>query len=407
MRILHVFDHSLPERSGYSLRSAAILREQRRLGWETTQVTGPKHTLASPPRESIDGLDFYRTVSAASALARLPALGQLDVVLRLRARLNEIIRLEQPDIVHAHSPCLNGLAALGLGKPLLYELRSSWEDAAVSSGVTTEGSLRYRASRALETYVLRRADAVVAICRGLALDVVARGVSADRITVVGNAVDADSFARQPEPASLRRELGLDGKYVLGFIGSFFRWEGLALLIEALPHILQSRPDVRVLLVGSGPEEATLRAAVERLHLREYVVFAGSRPHAQVGAAYEAVDLLVYPRVPMRLTEMVTPLKPLEAMALGKVFVASDVGGHRELVRDRATGVLFRAGDVPALAQAVVATAADPELQRRLREAGPRFVRDERTWAGEVARYEPVYRSLMSVRLHGRAVQGRG
>ncbi|HEY7377258.1 MAG TPA: glycosyltransferase, partial [Steroidobacteraceae bacterium] len=137
MRILHVFDHSLPERSGYSLRSAAILREQRRLGWETAQVTGPKHTLAAPARESIEGFDFYRTVSPASALARLPAVGQLDVVRRLRSRLKEIIRLEEPDVLHAHSPCLNGLAALGLGKPLLYELRSSWEDAAVSSGLTT------------------------------------------------------------------------------------------------------------------------------------------------------------------------------------------------------------------------------------------------------------------------------
>ncbi|HEY7378235.1 MAG TPA: glycosyltransferase, partial [Steroidobacteraceae bacterium] len=291
--------------------------------------------------------------------------------------------------------------------PLLYELRSSWEDAAVSSGLTTEGSLRYRASRALETQVLRRADAVVVICRGLQADALARGVSADRLTVVGNAVDADSFARSPARHSLRTELGLDGKYVLGFLGSFFQWEGLALLIEALPQILEARPDVRVLLVGSGPEEAALRAAVDRLGLHDHVVFAGSRPHAEVGAVYEAVDILVYPRVPMRLTEMVTPLKPLEAMALGKVFVASDVGGHRELVRDGSTGVLFRAGDVRALAQAVVATAADPELQRRLREAGPRFVREERTWAGEVARYEPVYRSLMRAGVQGRAVQGRG
>jgi len=233
-------------------------------------------------------------------------------------------------------------------------------------------------------------------------------VSADRITVVGNAVDAEAFAkRAAAPESLRRELGLDGKYVLGFLGSFFQWEGLALLIEALPQILQVRPDVRVLLAGSGPEEATLRAAVARLRLHDYVMFAGSRPHAQVGAVYDAVDMLVYPRVPMRLTEMVTPLKPLEAMALGKVFVASDVGGHRELVRDGSTGVLFRAGDVPALAQAVLSTAADPELQDRLREAGPRFVREERTWAGEVARYESVYRSLLRESAHARAVQGRG
>jgi PEP-CTERM/exosortase A-associated glycosyltransferase len=288
------------------------------------------------------------------------------------------------------------MAALNLGKPLIYELRSSWEDAAVSSGVTTEDSLRYRMSRWLETQVLKRADHVTTICEGLREEAIRRGVAADRITVVPNAVDNEAFrpsARRSDAA--RQQFGLEGRFVLGFIGSFFAWEGLPLLVESLPQVIARRPDIRLLLVGGGPADATVRATVERLKLQPYVTFAGQVRHDAVAAIYDAVDVLVYPRTPMRLTNMVTPLKPLEAMALGKVFIASDVGGHRELVKDRETGVLFRAGDREDLARTILEVADDAALRARLESAGPDFIRRERTWEKVVARYVPVYESVLA------------
>lgn len=380
--------------SGYSFRSQAILREQRKLGLETLQVTGPKHGNAKSPIEVVDAFEFHRVNAGAGPLARLPVLNQVDVVRLLRARLRTIVQATQPHIIQAHSPCLNAMAALGLGLPLVYEMRSSWEDAAVSSGTTHEGSLRYRLSRWLETRVLLRADHVVTICEGLREEVLRRGVPAQRVTVVPNAVDVEAFSARPKPASdAGREYGLEGKCVLGFIGSFFAWEGLPLLVEALKDVVAARPAVRLLLAGAGPDEAAVRAAVARLGLEQYVVFAGQVPHSRVGALYDLVDILVYPRTPMRLTDMVTPLKPLEAMALAKVFVASDVGGHREMVIDGETGVLFKAGDKQALAAAILKVAADPSLRQRLAENGPRYVREQRTWAGVVKRYEPLYREL--------------
>jgi PEP-CTERM/exosortase A-associated glycosyltransferase len=396
MRILHVLDHSLPVQSGYSFRSQAILREQRALGIETAQVTGPKHGARAAPVDSVDGFEFHRANPGSGTLAQLPVLNQLDVIRQLRSRIRSVLASARPDVIHAHSPCLNALAAFGLGKPVAYELRSSWEDAAVSSGTTHEGSVRYRLSRWLETQVLLRAHHVTTICEGLREEAVRRGVDPRRITVVPNAVDADAFAapRTFDP-EVRRRLGLENACVLGFIGSFFAWEGLPLLIEALPQIVASRPDVRLLLVGGGPDEANVRAAVEQLQVGRYVVFAGQVPHAQVAQLYQAVDILVYPRTPMRLTDMVTPLKPLEAMALAKVFIASDVGGHRELVRDRETGVLFRAGSAEALAAAVIEVAGDATLRQRLMTNGPQFVRQERTWAKVVRNYLPVYESLRS------------
>ena len=218
----------------------------------------------------------------------------------------------------------------------------------------------------------------------------------DRVTVVPNAVDNEAFRPSAQKSdAARRQFGLEGNFVLGFIGSFFAWEGLDLLLEALPQVIARRPDIRLLLVGNGPANAALRAMVERLKLQTHVIFAGQVKHDAVAAIYDAVDVLVYPRTPMRLTNMVTPLKPLEAMAMGKVFVASDVGGHRELVNDRETGVLFRAGDREDLARTILEVAGDAALRAKLERAGPEFIRRERTWAKVVARYVPVYESVLA------------
>ena len=157
MRILHILDHSIPLHSGYAFRTLAILKQQRVLGWDTVQLTSTKHYAASEMEELVDGFKFYRTPSNKGLISKLPLLNQLAVIRDLEKRLYEVLKREKVDILHAHSPCLNGIAALRAGKrlkiPVVYELRASWEDAAVNHGSTTEGSLRYKVSRALETYV--------------------------------------------------------------------------------------------------------------------------------------------------------------------------------------------------------------------------------------------------------------
>jgi PEP-CTERM/exosortase A-associated glycosyltransferase len=399
MKILHVLDHSLPIADGYAFRSDAILRGQRALGWQTVQVTGPKHPADAAVQEEIGELSFRRVPAYRGWMTHIPAGDQLGVIAQLRAHLKPIVAAERPDVIHAHSPCLIALAALGLGPPVVYELRSSWEDAAVSSGVTREGSARYRASRALETSVLRRADAVATICEGLRADVLARGVPADRVTVVPNAVTPSEFKppSDSERELARNKLGLDGAYVLGFIGSFFAWEGLSQLVEAMPAILEREPDARVLLVGGGNEELALRQQVARAGLGSKVIFAGRVNQREVTSLYAAVDALVYPRLPMRLTEMVTPLKPLEAMALGRPVIASNVGGHREMIQHHATGMLFEAGSPASLANVVIELRSDPKLQQRLREQGLRYVEAERTWERVIPRYAPLYARVRAAR----------
>lgn len=393
MKILHVLDHSIPLHSGYSFRTLSILREQRMLGWETVHLTTPKQGPTKIESEDTDGLTFYRTPSEKG----VGLLAQMRLTAR---RLRELIQQTQPDIIHAHSPVLNALPSLWdgwqLGLPVVYEMRASWEDAAVDHGTTVEGSLRYKISRALESFALKRADHITTICEGLRSDILSRGIPADRITVVPNAVDAKSFrfGVEADPA-LRQLLGLNGATVLGFAGSFYGYEGLELLLEAARRLLPKHPDLRVLLVGGGPQEAALKAQAQSNGLQDRVIFTGRVPHADVQRYYELIDVLAYPRLPIRLTELVTPLKPLEAMAQGRIFVASDVGGHRELIRHGETGFLFPAGDAGALETAIDTVLANRDMWPRVKAQARQFVEQERTWTTSVSRYAAVYAAVLS------------
>lgn len=397
MRILHILDHSLPLHSGYAFRTLSILQEQRRFGWETSHLTGPKQDCAERLEETVDGWHFFRTPFDGKWLTELPAVAELALMSALTRRLEAVAQQVKPQLLHAHSPVLNAIPALRVGRrlgiPVLYEVRAFWEDAAVDHGRTREGALRYRLTRALETYALKRADAVTTICEGLRSDIVARGIDPMKVTVVPNAVDVEKFMLGREPdESLRDSLGLRGAIVLGFIGSFYAYEGLALLLEAMPKILAVEPRARVLFVGGGTQEGNLKEIAARLALQDKVRFAGRVPHSEVPRYYELIDVLVYPRLPMRLTELVTPLKPLEAMAQGRLLAASDVGGHRELIQDQVTGVLFRAGDVDALAAKVLELLANRRRWAELRAGARRFVETERNWTSTVGRYrQPYYR----------------
>lgn len=398
LRILHVLDHSIPLHSGYAFRTRSILRGQRALGWQTHHVTSAKQGATPQSYELIDGLAFYRSPALARWMARLPLLGQLAVISGLAARLLQVARDVKPDILHAHSPALNAVAALRVGRrlgiPVVYEVRGFWEDAAADHGTSRAWGPRYRLTRGLETWAMRRADAVTTICEGLRADIVGRGIASAKVAVIPNAVDAADLAGTGHgDAGLKARLGLEGRTVLGFIGSFYAYEGLALLLRALPALLVARPEVVLLLVGGGPQEDELKRLAQALGLARQVRFAGRVPHQQVAAYYEAIDVLVYPRLKMRLTDLVTPLKPLEAMAQGRLLVASDVGGHRELIQDGCTGMLFAAGDARALAACVLALLDAPQLWPALRARARLYVEQERSWSGSVGRYRTVYAAL--------------
>ncbi|MBF0371307.1 MAG: glycosyltransferase, exosortase A system-associated [Magnetococcales bacterium] len=401
MRILHVLDHSLPQHSGYAFRTLAILREQRKLAWETHHVTGIKHPWNECLEESVEGFSFLRTPPARGPLAQTPLLGQLNVITTLEKRLLEVAKKIKPDLLHAHSPALNGMAALRVGKrlgiPVVYEVRAFWEDAAVSHGTSHEWGPRYRLTRALESHVLKQADGVTVICEGLRREIIGRGIAKEKITVIPNAVDLERFQPQApsnQPGLIQR-LGLEGREIIGFAGSFYAYEGLSLFMEALPVILTKRPQVAVVLAGGGPEEKRLKKQAQQLGIHNRVLFPGRLPHAEMTAFYQGVDLLVYPRLSMRLTDLVTPLKPLEAMACGVVVAASDVGGHQELIKHGHNGFLFPAGDAQRLARELVTLLEDQTPWESIRQQAREYVTQTRNWPKSVHNYQQTYRNACS------------
>ncbi|GAB6063260.1 glycosyltransferase [Deferrisoma palaeochoriense] len=418
MKILHLLDHSLPISDGYAMRSRKILAAVRAAGFDPVVLTSPKHEQYAPgPVPAEETIDGVRHVRSGAVGTSVPLLGELALTRRVRRHLDRLVGENGVRLIHAHSPVLNALPALGAGRrrgvPVVYEIRAFWEDAAVDQGTHREWGPRYRLIRALETRACRRADAVVTICQGLRADLVARGIPEDKITVVPNAVDPEELRPAPRDPELRARWGAGpDDFVVGFLGSFYHYEGLDLLLHALARLAtavtgdgspvtgsrrgnDSRFTIhdsrapRALLIGGGQEDERLRALARDLGVADRVTFAGRIPHADVPAAYAACDALVLPRKSMRLTELVTPLKPLEAMVLGVPVIASDVGGHRELVADGETGLLFPAGDPAALADRILTLAQNPDLAARLVDQGRRWVLAERTWQ----RNGEIYRGL--------------
>jgi glycosyltransferase involved in cell wall biosynthesis len=400
-RILHVLDHSLPLQSGYTFRTRAILKAQEALGHTVRGVTGQRHVapVSGDDPETHDGLAFHRTPGTPSGPAGLREWREIGA---LAQQIEAVARMWRPEILHAHSPALGGLAAVRagrkLGLPVVYEIRAFWEDAAAGNGTGREGSLRYRLTRALEDRVVAGADAVVTICQGLRDDLIARGNAPERITIMPNGVDLALFGQPLQrDAAFAQSLGLGEGPVIGFLGSFYPYEGLDDLIAAMPAIVAVRPDARLLLVGGGPAEAELRAQATASSAAAAIHFVGRVPHHEVDRYYALVDVVCYPRKAMRLTDLVTPLKPLEAMAQGQLVAASAVGGHRELIEDGVTGTLFPADDPAGLAAAMAALLAYTGMWEERRAVARAFVEQSHDWASNVRRYDPVYQTLLTRR----------
>lgn len=396
-RILHVLDHSLPAHSGYTFRTRALMKAQTAKGWEVAGVTGVRHPEPGPDSETVDGLTFYRTPQIAPAR---PPIREWREIVALAKRIEALVREWKPDLLHAHSPVLDGLAALRVGKklgvPVLYEIRAFWEDAAVGNGTGREGSLRYRLTKGLETHAVKSADAVAVICEGLRGDLIARGIDPDKIIVSPNGVDLDLFGDPPpRDDALGESLVLTADdIVIGYIGSFYDYEGIDDLIAAMPALVAAQPRARLLLVGGGPMEAALKAQAAASPAAAQIHFVGRVPHHEVERYYSLIDILAYPRKKMRLTDLVTPLKPLEAMAQGKLVAASDVGGHRELIEDGATGTLFAPDDPVAIANALADLLENRAMWPERRRTARIFVESHRNWSSNILRYEPVYQRLL-------------
>ncbi len=399
--VLHVLDHSWPVMSGYSIRSRNLITAQHRIGQPMLVVTGPLHELDDPTSSElmVDGVLYQRTPILGTLAGRAlrshwPLLRERETVRLLRNRILELIDSQPVSIVYAHSPALCGLAALQAARrrdlPLVYEVRAFWEDAAVDQKRTRATSLRYRLTRELESYVARKADAVAAISQALLEDLRQRGLPSERLFHLPNGVDADIFAPAPRDERLAAELALTDEPVFGFFGSLYRYEGVAWLIRAVAELRSRGNRFNLVIAGSGEDRAAIENAIRECDAAGYVRIIDRVPHDEIRRYYSLVDVMVFPRLSVRLTELVTPLKPLEAMSLQKAVLASNVGGHRELVEHNGTGLLFRPEDISDFCDQAERLIGSPALRRQLGEGGREMILRDKDWKVLARRYQSVY-----------------
>jgi glycogen(starch) synthase len=397
LRVLHVLDHSVPVLDGYSHRSGSLIGAQAAMGFLPTVVTGPLHNLddANASEMNIDGVRYYRTPENSgfywhALRRRYPFVREWSVMHLLEDRINSLLEDNAFDLVHAHSPALCGLAAARAAKkhslPFVYEIRSFWEDGVDQS----TSSLRYRLARGLETRVVKRADAVIGIAKPILRDIAARGIPESRLFHVPNGVDSTRFVPGPLDNDLAAQLGVTGIPTLGFIGTFFPWEGIAWLVDAACALHRRGVHFKLLIVGDGADAGAVRAAIQNQDAGGFVNYIGRVSHEEVARYYSVMDVLVYPRRRLRITEAVTPLKPLEAMALGRAILGSNVGGIRELIDAEKTGILFEPEDIEDFCRQAARLLNDQTLRDQLGLQARAKACEEKDWKTVARLYEPAY-----------------
>ncbi len=400
IKILHVLGYSVPNISGYTIRSKYLIESENGLGLKPAVITSSKYDHEKPFVSSVvlSGIEYFRTKSRMVSL-KVPFLKELFITRAFRREIKKIVVEKEIGVIHAHSPSLNGLAALGLKNnkckvPLIYHVRALWEDAAVESGKMKANSLKYIISYYAENFLLKKADYIVVICEGLKTELVNRGYNAEKIVIIENGVDTASFQPIERSEKLTKKYGLDKTCVVGFIGSLFRFEGVCDLVKAFKLVSEQGLSVKLMIIGKGEELEYIKELSREACIEKDIIITGEIPHNEVMDYYSIIDIVVYPRISTRLTELVTPLKPLEAMSMGKAVIGSDVGGIKELIRDEKTGLLYQSGDLNKLSDTIVRLVKDPELRLLLGRAGMEDMRLNRNWSLICKKMMSVYEGLV-------------
>jgi glycosyltransferase involved in cell wall biosynthesis len=398
-----VVSSALPVKAaGYTVRTASITACQAAVGLDPYVAvrTGYEHAAGEP-----DGA--ARVVAGVPVTWLGPAIPGDNRIDHQQARsASQLARLAarvRPAVLHAHSDYHQPQLALAvggeLGIPVIYEVRGFWEETWASHHPSGEAvavaSERFSRTRAVESAAMCAADAVVTLSEVMRREIIGRGVEPDRVVVVSNAVDGKRFTPVPRDDRLAARLGIDrDDQVVGYISSFSGYEGIPYLLEAAARLRPRRPRLRVLLVGDGRSMSEIRETAVRLGLDDgTLVLPGRVPHDEILGYYSLLDVFVVPRTAHRVSGLVTPLKPYEAMALERPIIVSDLPALREVVTPGETGLVFRAEDADDLAARIGELLDDPGLRARLGSQARQWVLTERTWASNGARYRELYERL--------------
>ena len=439
MRVLHVLANSPPDVNGYAVRTQNILAAQlANSKIQPVGLTSPWY----PDRESMSktlvegGISYLRCLHPARMEA-VPGIGLNWVASRgksriindskpkrkslvkrsihyvlgfmrpvmywieerilfkhFRNRIVEVAKSEQAEIIHAHVPYRVGIpsmqAARILNLPFVYEMRGLWEESAIASGRWRAGGIAYRRFRRLENKVLKNADAVVCISNTLRDEAISRGVEPNRIFVVPNAVNHTIEPSQKPDLYIEAEEKLANHSVVGYIGSLRSLEGVNLTANAVAKLRKNGINAKFFVLSSESGQADLREYCRELGIDNDSYIVGPVPHGQVSHFYKLIDVFVVSRPDTRVTRLVTPLKPFEAMYHSRPLVMSDLPALAEIVENGENGILYPPGNLSGLVESISSILADKSYGDRLGKAAREWIISERTWPDVCTEYDLIY-----------------
>lgn len=401
--VLYLAASSAPyHTTGYTSRTQALVKAIGGQGWTVHVATRPGypqdrndiHRMPTGVTQTVNGIDYSLLPGPRSNGAPFDKYCA-EASQSIYRHLEKV----RPSVVHAASNYLNAtpalIAARQAGLPFVYEVRGLWELTQAAKNPRFETSERFAWQKQRETEVAQQADLVVTISKGLRSELIDRGVPEDRIVIAPNCVDADAFKPRPRDSALAKEILLGNSKVLGFVGSMTSYEGLIDLVTALSRLRKGGLDVCALLVGDGPAWQEVREVARSLGMQHHIIMPGRVPHSDVGRWYSLMDVAVYPRLPSRVTELVPPLKPLEAMAMGLPVVASDVSAIRETIINDHNGFLFARGSVDSLTATLERALQDTRDVRSVAKQGRADVRNQFTWEATAKSIVQVYEQRLN------------
>jgi PEP-CTERM/exosortase A-associated glycosyltransferase len=403
-KVMYLLHNSLPwDSQGYATRSHAIIKSLNSNGWQAEGITRlgypyDRHDVPAsqeiPADQVIDGVQYHRLGESSSQ-----SLENFNYLSDYAKRSASVVNQTKPKLIHSASFKWNGLVgnhlASQLGIPSVYEIRGLWEVASRSATPGIEFTMSYRLHEKLETQAALQASHVFALTGALRDELVRRGVPAEKITLLPNAVDESRFFPLPRDNELEQKFGYEGKQVIGYVGSLLKYEGLDLLLKAAAELSKIRDDFRVLIVGSGAEHENLLALARDLGLGNIVNFTGRVPHSEVEKYYSLIDIAPFPRLPLPVCEMVSPLKPFEAMAMEKACIVSSCAALIEIVQDGITGRVFEKGSHESLATVLKELLDNPAAAKEFGKSGRDWVLENRTWSKNAKIVQEVYERLLA------------
>ena len=231
-------------------------------------------------------------------------------------------------------------------------------------------------ARRIDSFVFSRADHILCVSSVLAKEALQRGAASERVHVVPNAIDTRRFRGDKRREMLRGQLGLGNSVVIGHVGLFYRWDRLDALIEVSKELRSRGLEIKLLLVGDGPEMDNIQQVVRQLGMDDDVILSGPLPSEDVPAYIDAMDICVLPHS----NAFGSPIALFEFMAMAKATAAPDLGPIQDVIEHNVTGVLFPAGDYEALKDSLCLLVQNAPLRAEIGSRAQQAVFQRHTWA---------------------------